>query len=360
MTKSFGAAQVDAWVVKLNNDGTVAWEKRYGGNSDEYAFSIREADSPGSGFIVAGRTNSFGQGSYDAWLLKLATDGTIEWQKTYGSGASEEAESVGHTSGNGYIVAGRTNSFGAGKGDAWILKLDANGSTGSCPFEQVSVSTEISTTASVADTTQVTTTTTLIGQDTSIEATPSSATENHVCPLSSTTYPLKVGITSKRQGTGTVTSGDRLLYCPGFLCEHNYNEGIVVTLIADADPLSTFAGWKPVSLGCEATSPICRVTMNKKKSVKAAFQGPNKLKVVITLKNGATGSVGNGDNKVNCPGDCDEPYKIGSSVTLTATPGPNSFFVKWTGNLCKAELTNVCTFTMEKNATAKAIFEPSP
>lgn len=360
MTKSFGATQGDAWVVKLNNDGTVAWEKRYGGNSDEYAFSIREADTPGSGFIVAGRTNSSGQGSYDAWLLKLAAEGTIEWQKTYGSGASEEAESIGPTSDNGYIVAGRTYSFGAGKGDAWVLKLDANGSTGSCPFEQVSVFTEISTTATVANTTLTTATTTVIGQDTSSEDTPSNAIENHVCPLSSTTYPLKVGITGKRQGTGVVTSGDRLLYCPGFSCEHNYNEGIVVTLMANPDPLSVFAGWMPASLGCEATNPACKVTMNKKKSVKAVFRGPNTLKVVTTFKNGATGSVESGDNKVTCPGDCDEPYKIGTPVSLTATPGPNSFFVKWTGNPCKAESTNVCTFDMEKNTTVKAIFQPTP
>ena len=357
MTKSFGASQGDAWVIKLNSDGTVAWEKRYGDNSDEYAYFVREVEAPGSGYIVAGRTNSFGQGGYDAWLLKLATDGTIEWQKTYGSGASEEVESISNTSDSGYIVAGRTNSFGAGNGDAWILKLDANGTIGSCPFEGVSTSTDISTTATVADTTQETTTTTVTGQDTSITAVSSSATESQVCPLSNTTYPLKIGITSKRQGTGTVTSGDRFIYCPGITCEYNYYEDILVTLIANADPLSTFIGWKPASLGCEGTDS-CLVTMDKKKSVKAVFQGPNKLKVVTKLKNGAVGTVLSNDGNVNCPGDCEEPYKIGASVTLTAEPSAS--FVKWTGNPCKFQQTNVCTFTIEKNTTVKALFNSIP
>ena len=99
--------------------------------------------------------------------------------------------------------------------------------------------------------------------------------------------------------------------------------------------------------------------MDKKKSVKAIFQGPNKLKVVTTLKNGATGAVASGDTFINCPGDCEELYTLNAPVTLTATAASGSSFVKWTGKPCKDETTNVCTFTMEKNATVKAIFAPT-
>jgi hypothetical protein len=118
-------------------------------------------------------------------------------------------------------------------------------------------------------------------------------------------------------------------------------------------------GWKPSSLACEGTDP-CHVTMDKKKSVKAVFQGPNKLKVVTTLKQGATGTVTSGDGLINCPGDCDEQYILNAPVTLTATAEDGSTFVKWTGRPCKDELTNVCTFSMDKNATVKAIFQPNP
>jgi hypothetical protein len=359
MTKSFGAASGDAWVLKLDDEGAVEWEKRYGGNGDEHAYFVHET-TPVSGYIVAGRTNSFGQGGPDAWLLKLAGNGAIEWQKTYGSGAHDEAEYVGQTSDNGYVVAGRTYSFGAGKSDAWILKLDANGSTGFCPFEEISTATGTSTAATVGDTGAETTTTAITGTDTSVAAVSSNASSSQVCPLSSTTYLLKVGITAKRQGVGTVMSSDRFIYCPTGTCEHNYYGGFEVTLIADAAPLSTFMGWKPASLGCAENNPTCPVTMDKKKSVKAIFQGPNKLKVVTTFKNGGAGTVRSSDGLVNCPDDCEELYKIGDSVTLTATPDVSSTFVKWTGTPCKTATTNECTFPMNKNYTVKAIFQKNP
>ena len=100
--------------------------------------------------------------------------------------------------------------------------------------------------------------------------------------------------------------------------------------------------------------------MDKKKSVKAVFQGPNKLKVVTTFKNGGAGTVTSGDALINCPADCEELYILNAPVTLTANVGVGSTFVKWTGKPCKDEPTNVCTFTMDKNVTVKAIFEPTP
>lgn len=88
------------------------------------------------------------------------------------------------------------------------------------------------------------------------------------------------------------------------------------------------------------------------KSIKAA-----KLKVAIPYKNGAIGTVTSGDTFINCPGDCEEFYAPNTLVTLTATTGNGSTFVKWTGKPCKDEPTNVCTFTMDKNATVKAVFD---
>jgi hypothetical protein len=100
--------------------------------------------------------------------------------------------------------------------------------------------------------------------------------------------------------------------------------------------------------------------MDEKISIKAIFQGPNKLKVVTTFKNGGAGTVTSGDALINCPADCEELYILNAPVTLTANEGVGSTFVMWTGKPCKDQQTNVCTFTMEKNATVKAIFEPTP
>ncbi len=121
-TSSFGAGDYDFWVLKLDASGNVEWQKTYGGSDGEYAQSIQQTTD--GGYIVAGYTNSFSAGNYDFWVLKLDSGGNVEWQKTYGGGI---ARSIQQTSDGGYIVAGHTSSFGAGTDDFWVLKLDANG-----------------------------------------------------------------------------------------------------------------------------------------------------------------------------------------------------------------------------------------
>jgi uncharacterized delta-60 repeat protein len=115
----------DFWVLKLGANGNVVWQKTYGGSRDEIAYSIQETSD--SGFIVGGITSSYGAGEWDYWILKLDANGNVVWQKTYGGASSEQARSIQETSDNGFIVAGFTNSYGAGNVDCWVLKLDANG-----------------------------------------------------------------------------------------------------------------------------------------------------------------------------------------------------------------------------------------
>jgi hypothetical protein len=125
-TGSFGAGFYDAWVLKLDGDGYVQWQKTYGGTDSDFVNSIQQTSD--SGYIVAGQTGSFSAGSYDVWVLKLDGDGYVQWQKTYGGAANNDsANSIQQTSDNGYIVAGQTQSFGAGGYDAWVLKLDGDG-----------------------------------------------------------------------------------------------------------------------------------------------------------------------------------------------------------------------------------------
>jgi hypothetical protein len=130
LTESFGAGNYDVWVLKLNTQGDIIWQKTYGGQEGDYPGAIQQTKD--GGYIVAGTTSSFGEGSYDLWVLKLDENGTVVWDKTYG-GKDEESEYFRHipieqTSDGGYIVAGSTKSFGAGDDDFWVLKLDPNGS----------------------------------------------------------------------------------------------------------------------------------------------------------------------------------------------------------------------------------------
>jgi len=124
-TESFGADWSDVYILKLDKDGNKIWEKTYGEEYDEKAYSIQQTTD--GGYIVAGWTESFGAGRYDVYILKLDKNGNKVWEKTYGGSRRDEARFIQQTTDGGYIVAGYTESFGAGKYDAYILKLDKNG-----------------------------------------------------------------------------------------------------------------------------------------------------------------------------------------------------------------------------------------
>jgi uncharacterized delta-60 repeat protein len=128
-TKSFGAGNGDVWVLKLNSTGGVDWQKTYGGGDSDRAYSVQQTSD--GGYIVAGGaggiSGDLGFTSGDVWVLKLSSTGDVTWQKTYGGGRTDWAQSVQQTSDGGYIIAGYTYSFGAGTDDFWVLKLDSTG-----------------------------------------------------------------------------------------------------------------------------------------------------------------------------------------------------------------------------------------
>ncbi len=125
-TTSFGAGLSDAYLVKLDANGNLQWTKTIGGKDFEDGYSlIHTADG---GYVIAGQTNSFGAGGYDVYAVKLDAIGNLQWTKTIG-GKKEDVGlmSLIQTTDGGYAIAGATNSFGAGNGDVYVVKLDANG-----------------------------------------------------------------------------------------------------------------------------------------------------------------------------------------------------------------------------------------
>jgi len=102
-----------------------SFAKTFGGMLDEIAYSIKNTID--GGYIVAGYTNSFGAGSHDFLVIKLSYDGNIEWAKTLGGINVNIANSIQQTIDGGYIVGGYTNSFGAGSYDFLVIKLSYDG-----------------------------------------------------------------------------------------------------------------------------------------------------------------------------------------------------------------------------------------
>jgi hypothetical protein len=129
-TWSFGAGWPDVFLIKTDAFGNLQWAKTYGGTGQDGALSVQQTSD--GGYIVAGYTASFGAGSFDVFLIKTDANGDTIWDKTYGGTNSDNALHVQRTSDGGYIVAGFTYSFGAGSADIFLIKTDANGNIGSC------------------------------------------------------------------------------------------------------------------------------------------------------------------------------------------------------------------------------------
>jgi len=124
-TRSFGAGEDDAWLIKTDADGNKVWDTTFGGSGYDAAYAVQQTSA--GGYILAGWTNSFGAGGADAWLIKTDANGNKVWDTTFGGGSFDLAEAVQQTSDDGYILAGYTYSFGAGASDAWLIKTDADG-----------------------------------------------------------------------------------------------------------------------------------------------------------------------------------------------------------------------------------------
>jgi hypothetical protein len=115
----------------------IDWQKSIGGSAVEEAKSIQQTTD--GGYILTGYTESNNgnvtgnQGNSDYWVVKLSVIGTIQWQKTLGGTGDDYAQSIQQTTDGGYIVAGYTNSNDGnvtgnhGNNDYWVVKLSAAG-----------------------------------------------------------------------------------------------------------------------------------------------------------------------------------------------------------------------------------------
>ncbi len=119
---NFVIGNSDLWILKLDSTGDIQWQKTYGGADDDYANYIRKTSD--GGYIVAGVTESFGAGNTDIWVLKIDSAGNIQWQKTFGGSDWDYAYEIQQTTDGGYVLVGTTYSFGG----AWVIKLDSLGS----------------------------------------------------------------------------------------------------------------------------------------------------------------------------------------------------------------------------------------
>ncbi|MFH1012054.1 MAG: hypothetical protein V1784_12580, partial [bacterium] len=91
------------------------WTRTYGGSAHDRAYSVQQTAD--GGYIVAGDTWSFGAGRLDLYLVKTNSQGDTLWMNTYGGTDRDYGYSVQQTADGGYVAAGSTVSFGSGDAD---------------------------------------------------------------------------------------------------------------------------------------------------------------------------------------------------------------------------------------------------
>ena len=124
-TWSKGAGKSDAWVIKLDSNGNMLWNKTFGGDENDEAHSIIQTEE--GNFVIAGKTKSKGKGKWDAWIIKLDEQGNIDWDNTFGGSEDDCAYAITETKDGGYVFSGYTMSEGNGKEDVLVVKLDDEG-----------------------------------------------------------------------------------------------------------------------------------------------------------------------------------------------------------------------------------------
>lgn len=127
----------DCWLIKLTSSGVLEWERSYGGTSAETGWSVRQTDD--GGYILGATTSSTNGdittplGAEDFWVIKTDPQGTIVWQRNYGGSNSEINCVIRPTADDGFALVGGTVSSDGditqalGLVDHWVAKLSSSG-----------------------------------------------------------------------------------------------------------------------------------------------------------------------------------------------------------------------------------------
>ena len=126
-TSSNSSGNTDAYLLKVDSMCNYEWSKALGGTNNDWGYSIKETFD--KGFIIATSSNSYGNGGYDAILMKRDSLGDFVWRKGYGGLDWDFAYSVAQTYDSGYVFCGETYNNTNGFSDVFIVKTDPLGDT---------------------------------------------------------------------------------------------------------------------------------------------------------------------------------------------------------------------------------------
>ncbi|MHA2363114.1 MAG: hypothetical protein ACXAC7_04100 [Candidatus Hodarchaeales archaeon] len=147
-------------LVKTNANGSEQWYQTYGASGNEIALDFLQTID--NGYVLTGYTTSYGAGDKDIWLIKTNENGITQWNQTFGGPIMDQATAVIQTNEGNFVIAGITESFGAGYMDMWLIKTEGINNITSISTQGTTTTTPSSsqsTTTSIPTSTQSTTNT---------------------------------------------------------------------------------------------------------------------------------------------------------------------------------------------------------
>ena len=169
-----------------------------------------------------------------------------------------------------------------------------------------------------------------------------------------------LAVSKAGNGTGAVTSSPAGIEC-GAICTSTFDQGSTVTLTAEANPGSEFAGWS--GAGCSGMG-ACQVSMAGAQNVTASFNAIPRLVPVdrssakrtlsISVTGEGSGTITSDPGGIECGTPCSAAYAPGTKVTLSAKPDGESAFSGWSG--CDSSSATSCTLTLGSSRTVGASF----
>jgi hypothetical protein len=118
---------MDVWLMKTDASGNEVWDKAFGGTERDEGMAVQQTSD--GGYIIIGHTESYGAGDVDIWLVKTDASGNKAWDKTFGGADIDQGNSVQQTTDGGYIIVGTTCTYEVNSRDVRLFKTDSAGNT---------------------------------------------------------------------------------------------------------------------------------------------------------------------------------------------------------------------------------------
>jgi hypothetical protein len=123
LTRSKGAGDLDAWLINTSRDGSLLWDKPYGGSDIDLANGVTQLED--GSFLLVGMSRSYRSGARKskAYVARISTGGELRWQSYYGDGNDDSAGQATLLHDGSMVVSGSTTAFGAAGEDGWLFRL---------------------------------------------------------------------------------------------------------------------------------------------------------------------------------------------------------------------------------------------